>query len=959
MATYNLFLNASQADTAITNAYRLFDSKGLTGQNMLLYGGNIENHGTLSTRTFRATGNGLNSSYIENLTGGIRVQGVSQIPSITNGIAITGGTYLDYVYGGLRVNGATNITGTFTNVGSTIHSGPVSINGTTRVTGLLNVTGNTRVIGNVDIDGNDVNINAGSFELSSSDISILGSTSIEGSLNVIGDIFISGVPISAGGSNTYIFESGSVFTGSTGQGGGGVIQTVNLGLIPANQGPTIVGTTRGNYSVDLQLNRNSTAQVAAGDYSVLIGGNRNKAIGLGAASIGGSGNWAEGQSSATVGGSGNWTVGAYSNIFGGRRNYISNEGINSTILGGALNSATAAGSVVLGGYKNQAHKLYSVALGTKAKSYNQTELVQGSFYGQRGWMLGAYSHSESSAFLWGDYNPAAANSGLFLPSGASFIKFRVCKTDTGFSSFDEDEFSVVAINTGSDLVFDTQNSSSGYRIRFSEREYFDNTKLLTIEPTGFINLTGFVSTISADIIYPSAIGFEFPTRPSDPIYTPPAGGGVTTTTTAAPPTTTAAPTTTAIPGFPTTTAAPTTSSAPTTTVAPGEPGGGGGNPGGGSDPDEEPPPGGGMGGGGSGASLGDEGTTTRRPPLTGSSRLFFSPIDGGDPFDPTYVHITPSECLPFLSGEWENLVTVNYVTISLSDTAAPNDLWFVEVFYRGIRYFNGTMKNGDSRPVIINATHEYEPGATSPPITANAWLTNVGNLTAIPVTFQVPEQCEKITVTCELAHIYAEEAGIYDLYTFTSIQNLNQEPVPLTVPDNENVFNNAGAVLSCWPLEQTTTTTTTTTTSTTPMPDYTCQQENANYNTSECIAGQEVIMVYVPVGGDPPYANAGNTLYCYNCPDLETFTCEDVTTFTAYSEQNSYSNRGLFNFTAPLGFDNAGQSIPCYMDVVWSCESAGYYSEQNESGTRIEQEVVVNPGYTNAGEEITCYVEYS
>jgi hypothetical protein len=163
MATYNLFLNASQADTAITNAYRLFDSKGLTGQNMLLYGGNIENFGSIKTRTLIATGNGLNSSYIQNLTGGIRVQGASQIPSITNGIAITGGTYLDYVYGGLRVNGATIVTGTFTNLGATTHSGPVFINGTTRVTGLLNVTGGLDVKGNVDISGS-------SFEVASNNI---------------------------------------------------------------------------------------------------------------------------------------------------------------------------------------------------------------------------------------------------------------------------------------------------------------------------------------------------------------------------------------------------------------------------------------------------------------------------------------------------------------------------------------------------------------------------------------------------------------------------------------------------------------------------------------------------------------------------------------------------------------------------------------------------------------------
>jgi hypothetical protein len=143
MATFNLFLNASQADSAITNSYNLFHPDGLSGQSISLYGGNINHFGIINSTQLYITGDGGNSSYIQNLTGGIRVEGASQIPSIVNGIAITGGASLDYIYGGLRVNGQTNITGNFINVGSTTHSGPVSINGSTRITGSLDIQGDT------------------------------------------------------------------------------------------------------------------------------------------------------------------------------------------------------------------------------------------------------------------------------------------------------------------------------------------------------------------------------------------------------------------------------------------------------------------------------------------------------------------------------------------------------------------------------------------------------------------------------------------------------------------------------------------------------------------------------------------------------------------------------------------------------------------------------------------------
>jgi hypothetical protein len=469
MATYNLFLNASQADTAITNAYRLFDSKGLTGQNILLYGGNIENFGSISTRTLRATGNGLNSSYIQNLTGGIRVEGVSQIPSITNGISITGGTYLDYVYGGLRVNGATIVTGTFTNLGATTHSGPVFINGTTRVTGLLNVTGNLDVNGNVDISGS-------SFEVASNDIRLRGATIIEsntiiqGNLDVRGDYFLDGIPFS-GGSTTYIFESGSIFTGVTGsQGGGGITQgryqeydlvpniEFGTGSLAFNGGSVgASGATRGEYAIDTQILRRYSNQVAAAPFSILLGGQENR-----------------------------------------------NNGTYGSVIGGLLNTGNGAGSVILGGSLNLTNATYSVAFGIKAKAYNRTELVQGTDAVQRGWLLGFYDPAYGDqAFRWGDFQYLDFNTGITLQSTA-FIKFRICTLITGSSSFSEKEFSIVAASDGSVSV--TQGNSSGYSLN-------NNIGSLTIESSGTNP-----ARISADIMY--VPGFVLTTTPAPTTSSP-------------------------------------------------------------------------------------------------------------------------------------------------------------------------------------------------------------------------------------------------------------------------------------------------------------------------------------------------------------------------------------------------------------------------------------------------------
>jgi hypothetical protein len=538
MATFNLFLNASQADSAITNSYRLFHPNGLTGQSLSLYGGNINHWGKINSTQLYITGDIGEESFIKRLTGGIRVVGDCEFDRILNGVDILGTSYIQTLTGGLNVtNGGANIVGNSVNNGSFRNVGAVS------VTGPAAITGETRIVGNTDIRGNF--FQSGVFDVISSDAEFRGNVDITGTLDVNGPLAVNGTTTitSAGGltiSGPATINGNSTLNGITnvvgelqlnGQpfftqqlnetteinyfltGGecvallennaGDIVLTSKTGLIPRNQGPTITGTTRGSYAVDLQLNRTSTTQVAAGNYSVLIGGRENKAEGEASVSIGGTGNYAAGNSASVIGGNQNSGEGQRSTILGGQRNRITSSTSASSIIGGVLNSGNSSTSVVLGGTENRTNATHSVAFGTKARTYNIGELVQGSFYGQRGWIMGGYYggggglNEGSSAFLWGDFNYATPNSG-FLINGVSFVKFRICKKTIGTCNYSEDEFSIAA-NYAENLITTTKGTSSGYRVAFSNTP----ASMLTIEPTGF---TGFIATISADIMYSSSYG---------------------------------------------------------------------------------------------------------------------------------------------------------------------------------------------------------------------------------------------------------------------------------------------------------------------------------------------------------------------------------------------------------------------------------------------------------------------
>jgi hypothetical protein len=136
------------------------------------------------------------------------------------------------------------------------------------------------------------------------------------------------------------------------------------------------GNTRGLHAVDLQSSRSDPAQVASGDYSVIVGGYGNTASGYTSVVGGGLYNTSSGSYSVVGGGDGNTASGSYSFVGGGVVNTASGSGsfvgggdgntasgLLSVVGGGRQNNASGYRSVVGGGYGNTASGAYSAIPG--------------------------------------------------------------------------------------------------------------------------------------------------------------------------------------------------------------------------------------------------------------------------------------------------------------------------------------------------------------------------------------------------------------------------------------------------------------------------------------------------------------------------------------------------------------------------------------------------------------------
>jgi hypothetical protein len=134
-----------------------------------------------------------------------------------------------------------------------------------------------------------------------------------------------------------------------------------LGRIPDNTGTG--GNKRGINAVDLQTFIDQPDQVASGNYSVVVGGQGNKASAINSSVLGGYYNNATGQYSTVIGGFGNSSIGTFS-VTGGRDNVARGQDVMlgegcSTVSSVNYNTASGYYNVITNGYHSTAFGGYN------------------------------------------------------------------------------------------------------------------------------------------------------------------------------------------------------------------------------------------------------------------------------------------------------------------------------------------------------------------------------------------------------------------------------------------------------------------------------------------------------------------------------------------------------------------------------------------------------------------------
>ncbi len=151
------------------------------------------------------------------------------------------------------------------------------------------------------------------------------------------------------------------------------------------------GNKRGTYAVDFQRERNAAAEIASGNYAVVVNGFRNTASGQYSVVVNGTINTASGNRAFVGGGDNNQATQSYTFIGGGNNNQTSNSyaviaaGHNNiasnqyaSVLGGYQNFAQGYASTSVGGYSNNASQMYTaIGGGTGNQNYGPYGTIAG------------------------------------------------------------------------------------------------------------------------------------------------------------------------------------------------------------------------------------------------------------------------------------------------------------------------------------------------------------------------------------------------------------------------------------------------------------------------------------------------------------------------------------------------------------------------------------------------------
>jgi len=265
------------------------------------------------------------------------------------------------------------------------------------------------------------------------------------------------------------------------------------------------GNAKGTDAVDLQASRTLATQVASGNYSVVAGGQNNKATfaqavvsggvdntasQIAAACGGGSANTASGAASVVGGGQNNVSSGSASAVGGGDTNVANNA--LATVAGGDSNTASGNSSTVGGGSGNAASALYAAvpggrsntASGTAAAVLGSTNTGSGSYSSVPGGL-------EASANKYGQLSHA---SGKFAAAGdaqASELIWRRLTTD---ATANQEMFLDGAGATQRATV--PNNTTWGFQILLAARRD-DGTSFIYKAEGGIKNTAGVVALVAA------------------------------------------------------------------------------------------------------------------------------------------------------------------------------------------------------------------------------------------------------------------------------------------------------------------------------------------------------------------------------------------------------------------------------------------------------------------------------
>lgn len=224
------------------------------------------------------------------------------------------------------------------------------------------------------------------------------------------------------------------------------------------------GNARGQYATDWQKARNDAAQVASGVYSVIGGGQRNKAA-TDYAVIGG------GQTNSII------DTSTYASIGGGLQNTLSGDAVYGVIAGGYDNRCDKISTSILGGEGNRALSSYAAVVGGYGNTASGYSSLAGGYgntaSGNSSTALGTANdtNKRSNAHIIGSNMTAPSANFTYVNNissqgdvrGANFYGSNIIKA---WVNFNGTSTGGAAINSSYNVSSVTRNGAGDFTINF-------------------------------------------------------------------------------------------------------------------------------------------------------------------------------------------------------------------------------------------------------------------------------------------------------------------------------------------------------------------------------------------------------------------------------------------------------------------------------------------------------------